>query len=133
MFHGSDDYWGIDETEVLNQGSIAHHIRSVDGRYERVSMPFRYVWPSELDLMAQVTGMRLRERWGGWNRDPFTNESRKHISVWESTPPVHEISAAPEEPAISDCHASSNVFPIALTMPRPVITIRRFVASIGAG
>jgi SAM-dependent methyltransferase len=97
VFHGSDDYWGIDETEVLNQGSISHHIRSVDGRYERVSMPFRYVWPSELDLMAQIAGMRLRERWGGWNRDPFTNESRKHISVWESTPPVHEISAAPED------------------------------------
>ena len=46
-------------------------------------MPFRYVWPSELDLMAELAGMRLRERWSGWRREPFTSESRKHVSVWE--------------------------------------------------
>ena len=46
-------------------------------------MPFRYVWPAELDLMAQLAGMRLRERWAGWMREPFTNESRAHVSVWE--------------------------------------------------
>jgi len=46
-------------------------------------MPFRYVWPAELDLMAALAGMHLRERWGGWNREPFTSESRSHISVWE--------------------------------------------------
>jgi SAM-dependent methyltransferase len=95
VFHGSDDYWGIDQTEVVNQGSISHHIRSVDGRYERVSMPFRYVWPSELDLMAELAEMRLLERRSGWNQDPFTGESRKHISVWEKAEPVHEVPAAP--------------------------------------
>ncbi|HJN93185.1 MAG TPA: SAM-dependent methyltransferase, partial [Dehalococcoidia bacterium] len=39
--------------------------------------------PAELDLMAQLAGMRLRERWGGWKREPFTSDSRKHVSVWE--------------------------------------------------
>ena len=46
-------------------------------------MPFRYAWPSELDLMAQLAGMTLRERWSGWEREPFTSDSRKHVSVWE--------------------------------------------------
>jgi hypothetical protein len=46
-------------------------------------MPFRYVWPAELDLMAQLAGMRLREHWGGWKREAFTSESRDHGSVWE--------------------------------------------------
>jgi SAM-dependent methyltransferase len=82
VFHGSDDYWGVDEYDIVNQGLISHHVENVDGRYERVSMPFRYVWPSELDLMAQIAGMTLRERWEGWRREPFTSESRKHVSVW---------------------------------------------------
>jgi hypothetical protein len=55
----------------------------VDGRLERFSAPYRYVWPSELDLMAELAGMSLRERWGGWRREPFTGESRTHVSVWE--------------------------------------------------
>ena len=38
---------------------------------------------AELDLMAQLAGMRLRERWDGWMREPFTGESRQHVSVWE--------------------------------------------------
>jgi hypothetical protein len=46
-------------------------------------MPFRYVWPAELDLMAQLAGMELRERWGGWEHEPFTDESGRHVSVWE--------------------------------------------------
>jgi hypothetical protein len=46
-------------------------------------MPFRYVWPAELDLMARLAGMRLRDRWAGWTREPFTGESRQHVSVWE--------------------------------------------------
>jgi hypothetical protein len=46
-------------------------------------VPFRYVWPSELDLMARLAGMTLRERWGGWEREPFTADSAKHVSVWE--------------------------------------------------
>ena len=83
VFYGSDDYWGIDEYDVATQGLTSHHLEIVDGKLERVSMPFRYAWPSELDLMAQLAGMTLRERWGGWKREPFTSESRQHVSVWE--------------------------------------------------
>jgi SAM-dependent methyltransferase len=83
VFYGSEDYWGIDEYDVANQGLISHHLEIVDGQLGRFSVPFRYVWPSELDLMAELAGMRLRERWGGWNREPFTSESTKHVSVWE--------------------------------------------------
>jgi hypothetical protein len=45
--------------------------------------PFRYVWPAELDLMARLAGLALRERWQSWTREPFTSESTKHISVWQ--------------------------------------------------
>ena len=82
-FHLSETRWGIDEFDVANQGLISHHFQIVDGRVERNSVPFRYTWPAELDLMAQLAGMSLRERWSGWKREPFTSESRKHVSVWE--------------------------------------------------
>jgi hypothetical protein len=62
---------------------ISHHFTREDGRIELSSGPFRYVWPSELDLMAEMAGLRLRERWSGWHREPFTSESRKQVSVWE--------------------------------------------------
>jgi hypothetical protein len=74
---------GFDEYDVVSQGLISHHYTVVDGTLEVVSMPFRYVWPSELDLMARLAGMTLRNRWSGWNREPFTSDSRKHVSVWE--------------------------------------------------
>ncbi|MGZ4380452.1 MAG: class I SAM-dependent DNA methyltransferase [Gaiellaceae bacterium] len=86
VFHASETSWGIDEYDVARQGLVSHHFELVDGRAERVSMPFRYVWPSELDLMAELAGMRLRERWDGWTREPFTSESRRHVSVWEKPP-----------------------------------------------
>ncbi len=74
---------GFDEYDVASQGLISHHYTVVDGKLEVVSMPFRYVWPSELDLMARLAGMTLRERWSGWKREPFTSDSTKHVSVWE--------------------------------------------------
>ncbi len=81
-------YVGFDEYEVATQGMTSHHYTLRGGRYELVSTPFRYVWPSELDLMARLAGMCLRERWSGWQREPFTAESTKHVSVWERpTPP----------------------------------------------
>jgi hypothetical protein len=83
VFAAGENHWGMDEYDVANQGLVSHHFENVDGRFERSSIPFRYVWPSELDLMAELAGMRLRERWGGWNQEPFTSESRKHVSVWE--------------------------------------------------
>jgi SAM-dependent methyltransferase len=83
VFDVSETHWGIDEYDVANQGLISHHLEFVDGRVERNSVPFRYAWPSELDLMAELAGMKLRHRWSGWKREPFTSESRKHVSVWE--------------------------------------------------
>jgi SAM-dependent methyltransferase len=82
-FHVSETRCGIDEFDVATQGLTSHHFEIVDGSLERVSIPFRYVWPAELDLMAQLAGMSLRERWSGWKREPFTSDSRRHVSVWE--------------------------------------------------
>jgi SAM-dependent methyltransferase len=84
VFGARENYWGIDEYDVVTQGLWSHHLTIVDGRVERFSAPFRYVWPSELELMAQLAGMKLRERWSGWNREPFTSASRQHVSVWRS-------------------------------------------------
>jgi SAM-dependent methyltransferase len=83
VFHWSADRWGVDEYDVATQGLISHHFSRRDGVLRRSSIPFRYVWPGELDLMAQLAGMQLRERWAGWGREPFTGESRAHVSVWE--------------------------------------------------
>jgi SAM-dependent methyltransferase len=83
VFDVSEEHCGIDEYDVVTQGLVSHHLSLVDGKLERISMPFRYVWPAELDLMARLGGMTLRERWSGWKREPFTSESRKHVSVWE--------------------------------------------------
>jgi SAM-dependent methyltransferase len=83
VFDSSETHWGVDEFDVANQGLVSHHFSIVDGRWQLLSMPFRYVWPSELDLMAELVGMKLRERWSDWSREEFTAESRKHISVWE--------------------------------------------------
>jgi SAM-dependent methyltransferase len=82
-FHMSETSCGIDEYEVATQGLTSHYFEIADGKCERQSFPFRYVWPSELDLMAQLAGMRLRDRWGGWKREPFSKDSRKHVSIWE--------------------------------------------------
>jgi SAM-dependent methyltransferase len=83
VFDGSETHWGIDEYDVRNQGLISHHFEVRGGSVEMSSGPFRYVWPAELDLMAQLAGMSLRERWSGWKREPFTSDSTKHVSVWE--------------------------------------------------
>jgi hypothetical protein len=83
-FHVSDNRLGFDEYDVANQGLISHHLTiEPDGTARRISVPFRYTWPAELDLMAQLAGMRLRDRFGGWRGEPFTSDSRSHVSVWE--------------------------------------------------
>ena len=83
VFDAGDTHWGIDEYDVATQSLTSHHFEVVDDRIERSTFPFRYVWPAELDLMAQLAGMGLRERWAGWTREPFTSDSRSHVSVWE--------------------------------------------------
>jgi SAM-dependent methyltransferase len=81
-FDVGEDRLGFDEYDIANQGLISHHLRIVDGRAIRNSIPFRYAWPAEFDLMARLAGMSLRERWSDWHREPYTSASRKHISVW---------------------------------------------------
>jgi SAM-dependent methyltransferase len=81
---------GFDEYDVANQGLISHHYSVVEGRLELMSVPFRYVWPAELDLMARLAGMTLQERWGGWRREPFTSDSTSHVSVWRKPGPPSE-------------------------------------------
>ena len=82
-FDVSPAHLGFDEIDVATQNSWSHHYWFVDGDTKTFSAPFRYVWPSELDLMARLAGMALRERWSDWNREPFTDTSRSHISVWQ--------------------------------------------------
>jgi SAM-dependent methyltransferase len=83
VFDLSDTHVGVDEYDPATQRSASHHFTLVDGEWGRVSMPFRSTYPAELDLMARLAGMRLRERFEDWNREPFTSESSKHVSVWE--------------------------------------------------
>jgi SAM-dependent methyltransferase len=84
-FNESATRLGFDEYDVASQGLTSHHYTVVDGKLEVLSPPFRYVWPSELDLMARLAGLTLRERWSDWKREPFTSDSTKHVSVWEKT------------------------------------------------
>jgi SAM-dependent methyltransferase len=80
-FDVSPEHVGFDQYDVAVQGLTSHHYDPRTGEYE--TFPGRYIWPAELDLMAQLAGMSLRERWGGWRREPFTSESRFHVSVYE--------------------------------------------------
>jgi SAM-dependent methyltransferase len=82
VFDLSDTHVGVDELDFDTQRLVSHHFSLVDGQWQRISMPFRSVSPAELDLMARMAGMRLRERWADWDRSPFTAESTKHVSVW---------------------------------------------------
>jgi hypothetical protein len=82
-FAVGETHVGIDEYDTANQGLVSHHY--TDGL---ASTPFRYVWPAELDLMARIAGLRLRERWADWERSPFTSDSRNHVSIWESVDPA---------------------------------------------
>ena len=83
-FTVAPDRLGFDEYDVVGQGMVSHHYwRNEAGGFDSLSVPFRYVWPAELDLMARLGGMSLRERWSDWARSPFTAESTSHVSVWQ--------------------------------------------------
>ena len=85
---GDGGYVGFDRYDVVTQAMTSHHVTvsGATGRFR--SIPFRYVWPAELDLMARIAGLRLRHRWADWSRAPFTADSHKHVSVWEHVTPV---------------------------------------------
>ncbi|MGP3971077.1 class I SAM-dependent DNA methyltransferase [Streptomyces sp. 6N223] len=83
-FRVSDTGWAYDVYDTATQAMSSNYVDvTADGRGSFRSIPFRYVWPSELDLMARIAGLRLRDRWADWSREPFTSESGKHVSVWE--------------------------------------------------
>ena len=83
VFALSDSHVGVDEFDPATQRSASHHFTLIDGEWVRRSIPFRSTYPAELDLMARLARMRLRERWSGFGREPFTGESTRHVSVWE--------------------------------------------------
>ena len=85
LFDATPAHVGFDEIDVATQRLVSHHLWLQGPNVERRSIPFRYVWPAELDLMARLAGMRLVERWADWRRQPFANDSRGHVSVWEKT------------------------------------------------
>jgi SAM-dependent methyltransferase len=74
--------FGFDRYDVVSQQLTSHHVSVRDGRGRYRTIPFRYVWPSELDLMAAIAGLELRHRWADWVQAPFTTDSEKHVSVW---------------------------------------------------
>jgi hypothetical protein len=82
VFHADDHGFGIDEYDTASQGLVSHHLRLDGADVGYRAIPFRYVWPAELDLMARLAGMRLESRWADWNRAPFNHESTSHVSVW---------------------------------------------------
>jgi SAM-dependent methyltransferase len=84
-FYVGETRLGFDTYDTATQAMASHHVSVEDGQGSFRSFPFRYVWPAELDLMARLAGMRLRDRWADWNRAPFTGDSESHVSVWEKT------------------------------------------------
>ena len=96
-FQGGQVNWATKVTNDLVQLDVGQHnpvtqqvvsqkVIITDGNVRLYPLQIRYCWPAELDLMAQLAGLRLRERWGNWNREPFTAQSTKHISVYQKQP-----------------------------------------------
>jgi SAM-dependent methyltransferase len=93
-FHHGQANWATRVTEDLVELDVGRHepatqrvisqkVVIMDGNVRLYPVQIRYAWPSELDLMAQLAGLRLRERWSNWNRESFTSESGKHISIYK--------------------------------------------------
>jgi SAM-dependent methyltransferase len=81
-FEVGSTFVGIDEYDVVDQRLTSHYVQTRGDAVERSAMPFRYVWPAELDLMARLAGLTLAARWADWNRGAFTHDSDAHVSVW---------------------------------------------------
>jgi SAM-dependent methyltransferase len=83
VWHSEPGYIGLDTYDVLRQQVVSHHFRLGEGREAKVfRSPHRYIWPAELDLMAQLAGFELESRDADWVGSPFTAESRSHVSVF---------------------------------------------------
>jgi SAM-dependent methyltransferase len=88
VFTRTPTHLGFEEYDRAAQIAVSHHYWTIDGELRYFSSPHRYLWPGELDLMARLAGMTLRERWSDWHRTPFTSDSRHHVSVWAMTASV---------------------------------------------
>ena len=77
---------GIDTFDITTQCYSSTHVWMDQGQHSYLSVPFRYTWPAELDLMARIAGLTLEHRWADWTNSPFTNRSTSHVSVWRKTP-----------------------------------------------
>lgn len=83
VFAHRPGYVGYDRyDDLVAQHAVSHHVVFDGSGAREIRTPWRYVWPSELDLMARLAGLTLTERWADWNRSPFTGESPSHVSVW---------------------------------------------------
>ncbi len=83
VFSHAPGYVGYDRyVDLVAQQAVSHHFYADGSAVREFRTPFRFAWPSELDLMARLAGMSLCHRWAGWDRAPFTGESRSHVSVW---------------------------------------------------
>lgn len=97
LFTATPTHVGYEEYDLAAQIAVSHHYWTIEDHLKTFSSPHRYVWPSELDLMAQLAGLDLRERWADWDRAPFTGDSSSHISVWQK-PPRGVVPAAMQAP-----------------------------------
>jgi SAM-dependent methyltransferase len=87
VFTLDPDHVGIETfDDVVEQVAWSHHWMDVGGRLVRHSAPYRYVWPSELDLMAKIAGLSRHARWAGWDRQPFTSDSTSQVAVYVKVP-----------------------------------------------
>jgi SAM-dependent methyltransferase len=86
VFASATGYIAVDAFDLVDQQVVSHHFEfGESGRQARVSRsPHRYIWPGELDLMAQLAGLELESRHADWTGSPFTSESRSHVSVYRS-------------------------------------------------
>ena len=83
IFEARADRIGLDSYDVVAQHVVSHHFRFGSGtQAELFRSRHRYVWPAELDLMAQLAGLELEHRWADWSGSPFTTESASHVSVY---------------------------------------------------
>lgn len=83
VIHNEPGYIGLDTYDVLNQQVVSHHFKFDDSKQAQLfRSPHRYIWPAELDLMAQLAGFELESRHADWAGAEFTSESRSHVSVY---------------------------------------------------
>lgn len=86
VFAATAEHLGFEEYDLATQTAVSHHTWLIDGELTRFSTMHRYLWPPELDLMARLAGMALRDRYSDWHRQPFTADSTAHVSIWDTNP-----------------------------------------------